>query len=595
ELKYGWHLDYATLDLDRYYSGPPGDHAFVNFFNNPGSPTTLMSQSYFKLQPGQYPTDFGSRYPATDLVQAAPGEYTDALKADVKSITNALFLQDSWSPWFLRNLSVNAGVRYEMQKLYDMNGASFISANNIAPRVGAIFDPFNDGKSKISAAYGRYYEAIPLDLAARYFGGENWVDRGNVPVGDCANPNEYTWTGAGEYRGCPIPPVGQTKLANGQPDPAAGGTGATYNNALKASKINGQYQNEIVATAERQIMDDMTVRLDYTHRWLGSIVEDGYGPTGQDALTNPGNVPAAALSDAQKESASATATATTAQMNADLAAAKAAAAPMDKTLATNAANAQSAALNAQSAAANAQATYATLQTLASAPKPERTYDALTATVNKRFSKQWMVRGSYTYSRLVGNYEGLFQTETGYFSPNATNAYDAPDLYLNSKGYLPNDHTHQGKVDGYYSLPVGGGTLTLGLSFVARSGMPRNYMSNLIQGLNYQIVDLLPRGSAGRTPWTTQLDSHISYEQKIRKGLRLQAFVDLFNVFDQQAAIQQDDNYTFDAAAPIVNGTPSDLKYAKTPSGTPVTKNPNFGQTVVYQMPFYTRMGMRLMF
>ncbi|HSZ83794.1 MAG TPA: TonB-dependent receptor, partial [Polyangia bacterium] len=228
-------------------------------------------------------------------------------------------------------------------------------------------------------------------------------------------------------------------------------------------------------------------------------------------------------------------------------------------------------------------------------KPERTYDALTLTVNKRFSKQWMVRGAYTYSRLVGNYEGLFQNETGYFAPNATNAYDLPDLFLNSRGYLPNDHTHQGKIDGYYSIPAGAGTITLGLSFVARSGMPRNYISNLFQNSNYQIVDLLPRGSAGRTPWVTQLDSHISYEQHIRKNLRLQAFIDLFNVFDQQAAIQQDDNYTYDAAAPIVNGTATDLKYAKNASGAPIVKNPNFGQPVVYQTPFYTRLGMRLMF
>jgi hypothetical protein len=269
--------------------------------------------------------------------------------------------------------------------------------------------------------------------------------------------------------------------------------------------------------------------------------------------------------------------------------------PMNTALQTAAANAQAAALNAQGAASNAQTTLATLQSLASAPKPERTYDALTLTVNKRFSKQWMVRGAYTYSRLVGNYEGLFQNETGYFAPNATNAFDSPDLYLNSRGYLPNDHTHQGKIDGYYSLPVGPGTITFGLSFVARSGMPRNYISNLFQNTNYQIVDLLPRGSAGRTPWVTQLDSHISYEQHIRKNLRLQAFVDLFNVFDQQAALQQDDNYTYDGAAPIVNGTPTDLKYAKNTSGAPITKNPSCGQTVVYQTPFYTRLGMRLMF
>ena len=43
-------------------------------------------------------------------------------------------------------------------------------------------------------------------------------------------------------------------------------------------------------------MDDMTVRLDYQHRWLGNIIEDGYGPGFDNGvLANPGNVPQSAL------------------------------------------------------------------------------------------------------------------------------------------------------------------------------------------------------------------------------------------------------------------------------------------------------------
>ncbi len=597
ELKYGWHLDYSTLDLERRYSGPPGDHALVWFQPDGMGGQNVNTQNYFKLQPGQYPSDFGSspatsRYPYSDLLQ--PPLYADQLNANVKSISNALYLQDTYSPAAMRNLSINLGIRYELQKLYDMNGVSFIDASNLAPRVGVVYDPFSDGRSKISAGYGRYYEAVPLDIAARYFGGENFVQRYGVPVGDCANSNPYTWTGAGEYRGCPIPAAGQTTLANGQPDPSTG-TFPVNNSANKQSHIQGQFQNEIVATYERQLMDDMSVRLDYTHRWLGSVVEDGYGTTGADTLTNPGNVPQSAITGATNDVTAANKAAMAAQTNADMATKAAAAMPTNATLQTAATSAQVAALNAQGAASNAQTTLATLQSLAAAPKPERTYDALTLTVNKRFSKQWMVRGSYTYSRLVGNYEGLYQTETNYYSPNGSNAYDTSDLSLNARGYLSNDHTHQAKLDGYYALPVGPGKITFGLSFIARSGMPRSYLSNLQADSNELVVNLLPRGSAGRTPWVTQFDTHISYEQKLRKNLTLQVFADLFNVLDQQAALQDDDNYTYDAAAPIVNGTPTDLKYAKNTSGNPIVKNQNFGQTVVYQTPFYTRMGMRLMF
>jgi len=78
-------------------------------------------------------------------------------------------------------------------------------------------------------------------------------------------------------------------------------------------------------------------------------------------------------------------------------------------------------------------------------------------------------------------------------------------------------------------------------------------------------------------------------------VNIEGFLDLFNLFNQQTAILTDDNYTFDAAPPIVNGTPQDLKFAKTAGGGPITKNPNFGQPLAYQDPFSARLGLRLTF
>jgi hypothetical protein len=286
--------------------------------------------------------------------------------------------------------------------------------------------------------------------------------------------------------------------------------------------------------------------------------------------------------------ADANAAAKQAQDSADSLAMSAAADPKNASLAAQAASAQA---RADFAASQAK----TVGVLANAPKPERTYDAISLTVNKRFSKNWFARASYTYSRLVGNYEGLYQSENNYVAPNGSNAYDTADLYVNNRGYLPNDHPHNAKLDGYYSHPVGPGKITLGLSFFARSGMPRNYMSNLVPGSTNQIVFLLPRGSAGRTPTETQFDGHISYAQKMKHDLTLEAYVDLFNIFDQQAALQTDDNYTFDAVAPIQNGTAKDLAYAKSATGGPATPNKNFGHPISYQAPFYSRLGLRLMF
>jgi hypothetical protein len=290
-------------------------------------------------------------------------------------------------------------------------------------------------------------------------------------------------------------------------------------------------------------------------------------------LANPGHVPQSALDEAQNYAN---------QTQAALDAQRAMMIMNDPALPQ---------LESNNAAANAR--LAALKGLAQAPKPTRTYDAITASINKRFSKNWLARAAYTYSRLIGNYEGLYQAEQNYFAPNGNNAYDTPDLYANSNGPLPNDRPHLAHVDGFYTSPLGGGFITVGLSFAARSGMPRNYMSALIP--SQQLVFLLPRGSGGRTPTTTELNGKIAYKRQLSPKVNLEAFVDLFNILNEQAVLLTDDNYTYSWAGPIVNGTPSDLKYAKDISGAPIVKNPNYGQPLLYQRPFNGRFGMRLTF
>jgi hypothetical protein len=571
EIAFGWHPEYVTFDQDRWYSGPIGQRGLVMLFPNDGYNN---SYSFFTLQQGQQPTDIGLRFPTTNLLY--PPLYQDDLKANVHSLVNAFFLQENYNPQGLRNLTVNVGGRIELQKLYDFHGNAFLNATNLSPRVGAIYDPFNDGRSKVSFFYGRYYEAIPLNVAARYFGGEGIINRNGVPFSDCANKSPYTWTGNGEWQGCNPPPTAAgTPMAMWPADNAAGGNVIANNgsNYPVQPNLQGQYHNEIVATAEREVIEDMTVRLDYQHRWLGTIIEDGAGdPSLTFVLANPGHVPQSALDSAQQY-----ADQTRAQLNSAIAAN-----PNDPAIPQLTSNANA-----------ADARLAALKGLATAPKPQRTYDAITVSLNKRFSKNWLTRAAYTYSRLIGNYEGLYQAEQNYFAPNGNNAYDTPDLYANSTGPLANDRPHLAHVDGYYMSPLGNGRITLGLSFAARSGMPRNYMSALIP--SQQLVFLLPRGSAGRTPTTTEVNGKIAYSRQLSPKVNLEVFMDLFNIFNQQAVVLTDDNYTYSWAGPIVNGTPSDLKYAKDISGAPIVKNPNYGQPLLYQRPFNGRFGLRMTF
>jgi hypothetical protein len=557
ELKYGWHLDYNTLDLSRHYSGGAFEQAF--FANNQQGlpPGIYNTTTYFSLPPGVLPVEYTTGIRPLSELQPG-GMYAKAsLDTAVSSLANAFFLQDSYSPNGLRNLTVNAGLRLELQRLNDLNGNPFLNTDDLAPRLSAVYDPLNDGRSKIAVSYGRYYQAIPMDVAARYFSGENFIQTfGFASTCPPGLQNPATWAGKNESQQCTMPL----------------GANPTFNNAYAQANIQGQYNNEITATAERELMEGMTLRLDYQHRWLGNIIEDGYGPGfANNVLANPGNVPQSAIDTAQN------------QVNAAQAAVNAN--PADPAVAAQAA--------AQLAAA--QYNLGTLQTLKNAPPPERTYDAITLSLNQRFTKNWFARASYTYSRLIGNYEGLYQTETNYIAPNGNNFYDAPELYINQNGPLPNDRPHILHLDGFYSHEIGRGRLTLGLSFTARSGQPRNYIGNLEPGTGYQVVMLLPRGSGGRTPTVTELNGKIAYGRPLGPRMNLEGFIDLFNIFNQQTAVITDDNYTFDAAPPIVNGTPSDLKFAKSVSGQPIGKNPNYGQPLAYQAPFNARLGLRLTF
>jgi hypothetical protein len=126
--------------------------------------------------------------------------------------------------------------------------------------------------------------------------------------------------------------------------------------------------------------------------------------------------------------------------------------------------------------------------------------------------------------------------------------------------------------------------------------------------------ILPRGSAGRTPWVTSVDLRGALEYALSPRYLLRFTIDVFNVLNQQETIAVDQNYTFDSVQPIVNGqcmgrsaasssTPAgaaltdcpDLRYLRTTDGRAVTVNQNFGKPTQYQAPLSVRLGLALFF
>src|SRR5262249_21738328 len=151
----------------------------------------------------------------------------------------------------------------------------------------------------------------------------------------------------------------------------------------------------------------------------------------------------------------------------------------------------------------------------------------------------------------------YQASNGQTDPNISTQYDQRELLINRYGPLPNDRPHNVKLSGSYFIPFGDNTVVLGLAFTANSGAPIEVLGASPQ-IGQNEVFVLPRGSGGRTPWLTQFDLHASYKRKLSSLFSFEAYLDVFNVFNQQAATSVDEEYTTSVVAPIQNGRVADL-------------------------------------
>ena len=476
---------------------------------------------------------------------------------NAKSISNsrAVFLQDSWT---IRDvLTLNFGVRWEMQDMFraGASAANLSIHDNVAPRVQAVYDFTGQGRGAIKASWGRFYENIPLDLGDRAFGGEARVVSERAR---CVAASPFV---GGSAATCDRIPRGNSDGStyaeiNGSPVPVA-------------PDLKGQYVDMYGGSIEYEFLPDLSARFEYQGRRLGRVIEDmSVDEGGTFFIANPGE--SRPFRDASGKI-------------------------QDPRVAT-------------------VIDPVTLRAVKVAePAPDRRYDGFTIELRKRFSRKWLAQASYTYSILRGNYPGLF-AETGQLDPNVLSEYDLVSLLPNRYGPLPNDMPHQFKLFAAYLLELTSRLrLQAGTAFRARSGTPVSYLgAHPVYGAGEAFI--LPRGSAGRTPWVMSLDLRGALEYTFTPRYLLRFTLDIFNALNQQQAIAVDQNYTFDNVRPIVNSqctarnaasssTPAsaaladcpDLRYLRTTDGRAVTVNPNFGRPTQYQAPLSVRFGLTLLF
>jgi hypothetical protein len=160
----------------------------------------------------------------------------------------------------LNNLSLSLGVRVGEQKLFDGNGeVSATIGNNVAPRLGFVWDFLGTGKSKIFAHWGKFYETIPMDIVIRSYGDEISIFSYNLSD----DPNDVASD----------PTVRSSRILGGisRTDPAT----------------KGQHLEELVAGVEWEFAPDWAAGFKYIKRDLKKVIEDALAADGDYFIGNP--------------------------------------------------------------------------------------------------------------------------------------------------------------------------------------------------------------------------------------------------------------------------------------------------------------------
>jgi len=218
-----------------------------------------------------------------------------------------------------------------------------------------------------------------------------------------------------------------------------------------------------------------------------------------------------------------------------------------------------------------------------APKPKRTYKGVQIDVTKRLSNNWQALASYVYSKIDGNFDGLYAPFTNVGAdPNISAAYDYYDFFTNgsdlsritNKGPLSNDRRHQFKFSGTYFTPF---NLSIGVSAYYRTGTPLTRYGYSDIYARYEFF-LTERGAEGRTPDTYEADLHLGYPI-IVGAAKINLLADVFNLLNAQRPVLLDERWDSQEAD----------------NAAPAPTNPGYLKPVLRTPPRSYRLGVRVSF
>jgi hypothetical protein len=392
------------------------------------------------------------------------------------SRNQGFYVQDAWQ--IHPRVTLNLGMRIENEFLppftKEVNGhaipnpISFGWGDKIAPRLGVAWDVRGDGKWKLSASYGQFYDTLKYELARSSFGGDYWhdhvykLDSPDVSQLSKANPGAL---GAQiidiDNRTIPINAQGQLDGI----DPA----------------IKPMLSREFMVASEHQLRANMIASVRWTHKHLVRGIEDiGVLDANESEVYTIGN-PGFGQTDASKFTAP----------------------------------------NGQPLTPKAKRDYDGVEFRLDHQIREGFAKGLSYFASYTWSRlygNWAgLANSDEAGRSQPNVSRAFDLTQGNFDQNAHNVY----------GLLATDRPHQFKIFGNYEFKTGAGLTDLSLSQLAYSGTP---LSSEV--LYIVPVFFNGRGDLGRTPFFTQTDLLLTHSIKISERVTAQFDANVTNLFNQ---------------------------------------------------------------
>ena len=362
----------------------------------------------------------------------------------------ALYFQDQLAGQ--RHLTLNLGIRLDTENQPPYDPTRFPSVNfgwgdKIAPRIGGAYDLLHNGKVKVYASYGQFYDIMKMGLARGSFGSDYWHNC--VYALDDADFTKITPTLSVRRR----LPGYRSGARRQRPLHREPGSPRHQGRSPRSGHLAGHEAHEAARVRDRR-------------RLAG---EAATGPSRSATRASASTTPSKTW---RSPTTSASTSATPAAAFADVLHRPASLPCPSGTTCPN------------SITADGNLPEHDVPFCAECPptvKAIRRYDGAEFRLSKRSAGKWFGSVSYTYSKLRGNYAGLTNTDPtdgtfGRHAPNNSRLFDMPTMtYLpNGKiddGPLSTDRPHTATGYAYYRLKWAHMETDLGVTQFAFQGTP----------------------------------------------------------------------------------------------------------------------------